>query len=559
MSQRDLGFAEDPSDVGLVEHWFSKSQLSDVIQVPFPAGSAASGVASVESDFVWYQRSFELPHAWQGSQVRLNFGACDHHTRVFVNGLEVGQNRGGYAPFSFDISYALQPGENQLVVRVSDSLSWSQPRGKQEGTTRWPIDYDGIIGIWQSVWLEPVEPVFIKDLASSFDLSTSTFSVTAGLSELSSGDVSVALLVEGKVVATMSETFEGREEVRLSLPVKDAHLWSPERPFLYDVKIDLKDTQGTVVDEVHSYAGLRSFEAREGEVLLNGEPIYLRGVLDQGYFPGGWYAAEHDEDFKRDIELTKALGFNLARKHQKAEDPRYLYWADKLGLLVWAEMPSGRIFAGDLIQSLTNEWLDLVRRDRAHPCVMAWVPFNESWGVWNQKDRPEQRAFVDGVVGLTRALDQSRFVVGNDGWEFSSGDLWTLHLYEGDGTPLGARLERVLADPEALLFEHGRVGALPGSDVSGLPVLLTECGGVGFLPEGYEGATFAYGELPDTLEEFERRCRGVAKDVSSAKPLVGYVWTQLTDIQQEINGVLSFERKPKLPLEVFREIFEGIG
>jgi hypothetical protein len=203
----------------------------------------------------------------------------------------------------------------------------------------------------------------------------------------------------------------------------------------------------------------------------------------------------------------------------------------------------------------------LIKRDRAHPCIMAWVPFNESWGVWHQAERPAQRAFVDGIAALTKALDASRLVVANDGWEYSSGDLWTLHLYEGMGKPIAERLAVVLDNPHSELYPDGRVGALPGADVSGLPVLLTECGGVGFVPEGYDGdhAAFAYGEMPASKAALENDIRKIAVDVSGANTLAGFVWTQLTDIQQEINGLLTFDREPKFELNVMREIFENIG
>jgi hypothetical protein len=323
---------------------------------------------------------------------------------------------------------------------------------------------------------------------------------------------------------------------------------------------------GGEADRVTSPCGVRELGRDGGRVLLNGAPLYLRGVLDQGYFPGGWYTAATDADLRRDVELTKQLGFNCARKHQKAEDPRYLHWADRLGLLVWSEMPSGRDFTTELSTALASEWMALVQRDRAHPCVMAWVPFNESWGVWSQAERPEERALVEGMVGLTRALDPTRPVVGNDGWEYSAGDLWTLHLYEGEVDDIGAQLARVLAEPSSPVLTDAspigpRLGALPGTDVSKLPVLLTECGGVGYLAPGSgrpEGL-FSYGELPGTPEALEARIRKVAEAVSRASDLSGFVWTQLTDTQQEVNGLLGFDRVPKLPAERLRAILSRVG
>lgn len=559
-------FAMDPADLGLRDGWQHRDSLPQRITVPFCVEAEASGIGDrTPADILWYHRTFECPAGWADDRLLLHFGASDQATRVFINGQEVGQNEGGYAPFAFDIAHCIRAGFNHISVRVQDSASWSQPRGKQEGTTRWPIDYDGVTGLWQTVWLEPLPTRSISDCFSTFVLSTQTLRFTVGLSGLFSGQLDVRVRHNGNLLADGQCGLDQRSEAKLtlSLPSNNLPLWSPDSPQLCELTLRLHDPQGQLIDEAESYLGLREITIVDGQIQLNNAPLYIRGVLDQGYFPEGWYTARHDDDFRRDIELTKALGFNCARKHQKAEDPRYLYWADRLGLLVWAEMPSGRIFSSDFVQSLTNEWLRLVRRDRAHPCVIAWVPFNESWGVWNQVDRPEQRALVDALVSLTRALDTSRLVIGNDGWEYSSGDLWTLHLYEGDAIPLADRLTEVLANPQALLQQDGRVGALAGANVDGLPVLLTECGGVGYqLGESAADVTeevFAYGDLPTTTAELERRIRGVAKDVHHARALQGFVWTQLTDVQQEMNGLLSFERKPKLPLSVLRAIFQSIG
>ena len=313
-------------------------------------------------------------------------------------------------------------------------------------------------------------------------------------------------------------------------------------------------------DEATSYTGLREVSVTAGQLCLNGAPLYLRGVLDQGYFPEGWYTATTDGALRRDVELTLAMGFNCARKHQKAEDPRYLYWADKLGLMVWAEMPSGRVFSTELVESLTTEWMELIKRDRAHPSIIAWVPFNESWGVWHQSERPEQRAFVDAVTSLTKALDDSRVVVGNDGWEYSSGDLWTLHLYDEE-SDVSSRLATLIEDPHSsVTSEFGgrdRVGALPGADVGGLPILLTECGGIGM--GSFSEEDFSYGNLAETPEALEARMHKIMKDVRSLEALQGFVWTQLTDVQQEINGLLYFDRQPKLPIAVLHDIFSKGG
>jgi len=554
-------FRMDAEDEGLHAGWFT-SGLPDAseITVPFPVESEASGIHESEpADVVWYQRDVEIPGEWQRT-VALRIGACDHWTRVFVNGQEVGQHRGGYAPFAFDIQHAAKPGTNRIVIRVEDSLSWTQPRGKQAGTTRWPIDYDSVTGIWQTVWLEPLPAVSIESTALKYSHATGELTYTACFSAQVEGTLTAEISRNGQLVASASVETGLRSEARMHMLIEDGDLWSPDAPNLYDVKLTLFNQHANEYDEVSSYLALREISVEDGKLCLNGKPLYLRGVLDQGYFPGGWYTPLTDEAIRSDVELTLAMGLNCTRKHQKAEDPRYLYWADKLGLMVWAEMPSGKIFSTELIETLTREWMDLVKRDRAHPSIIAWVPFNESWGVWHQADRPEQRAFVDGITALTKALDQTRPVIGNDGWEVSSGDLWTLHLYYAN-RGIATRLAELINKPATSVTDeyggHTRPGALPGADVTGLPILLTECGGVGF--GRYSDSDFSYGELPQTEQELEESIRQIANMIDAADPLQGFVWTQLTDIQQEINGLLYFDRQPKLPLSTLRQIFSSIG
>jgi hypothetical protein len=557
-------FQSDPLDAGLNSQWFNQANFNDLIIVPFAIESQASGQHNLKPENVnWYAREFSIPESWDDN-VLLHIGACDHWTRVFVNGLEVGQHRGGFVPIDIDITHALKIGVNQIVIRVEDSDSWTQPRGKQAGTTKWPIDYDTVTGIWQTVWLEPVSKLHITAIHSSFDLSTATLTCWVETNKQNTHRVEIALLEDEKSISKGANSFDSRAESKLKLDVRNLTLWSPESPIIYKLELKIIDQNDRLIDVAESYVGLREIGKNNGTITINGQPIYIRGVLDQGYFEQGWYTAISDDAIRKDVELTLALGFNCARKHQKIEDPRYLYWADKLGLLVWEEMPSGRVFSNELVRTLTDEWMSVLRRDRQHPCIIAWVPFNESWGIWNQIDRPEQRAFADGLVGITRALDQSRLIVGNDGWEYSSGDLWTLHVYEGETGNIQDRIARLMNDPGAAVSGSEsavgqRIGALPGSNVTGLPILLTECGGIGYTDGKLDGDEFAYGDLPTSEAALLDRFIHVANTIHDADQLCGYVWTQLTDVQQEINGVLYFDRTPKLPLETIRRIMLGVN
>jgi len=533
--------------------------------VPFALEAELSGVGDRSAHpILWYRREVELAPELLAERLFLHVGACDFETRLFVNGRSVGQHRGGYAPISCEISHAAQPGTNTFVLRVEDRTTWSQPRGKQiTGERPAIVDYDRVTGIWQTVWLEPLPHRFVEDLWSQYHVATRRLQVHVAFDALFDGDVTATLRDAERSVVEGSAPGLGRPECHLSLEVPEPRLWSPDTPHLYELEVRL-GRDGATVDRVRSPLGLREVSCGDGRLLLNGEPIALRGILDQGYFPGGWYTAPRDEDLRRDVELVRAMGLNTVRKHQKAEDPRYLHWADRLGLLVWTEMPSGRDFTGRLVADTTQEWMELVRRDRGHACVMAWVPFNESWGVWQLAERPEQRGFVEGLVGLTRTLDPSRPVLGNDGWEFAAGDVWGVHSYATRGPELVERVRALRADPHGPVLAEGdsilgvKRGALPGADPSGLPMVLSECGGIGFVAgSAAPEQAFAYGELPDGPEDLEARIRELAAAIRSCPELAGFVWTQFTDVQQEINGLLDFERRPKLPLERLREIFTG--
>lgn len=554
-------FDVDEENRGQQEDWPSRTVWSNQIIVPFAPGTSAS---SVSLDFdptrVWYHRTFSRPN-WPASETILHIGACDYHTRVYVNGQFVGEHRGGYSPVRINITSGLTSAINHLVIRAEDSGSWQQPRGKQAGDTRWPIDYDPIIGIWQTVWLEPVQSSHIVSTATGYKMTEQCLDLTINLSGQVQGSLQISLRQSAREVSELTIDTGSRSEIKASLPINSPELWSPDSPVLYDLYIKLLSSSGEQLDSIQSYTGLREINILDGKLCLNQQPLYIKGLLDQGYFPEGWYTPVDDAAMIHDIELVQAMGFNLVRKHQKAEDPRFLYWADRKGLMVWSEMPSGRIFCADLIEQLTLEWLQLMRRDQPHPCVICWVPFNESWGVWHQRSRSQQRAFVDATVALTKSIDNTRPVIGNDGWEFSSGDLFTLHLYDSSAAQLIAKLRELIADPQAPLSssEQARPGALPGADPSGLPLVLSECGGIGYVNVATTAELFAYGDLPETPTALSERIQELANALTQIDELQGFVWTQLTDIQQEINGLLYFDRTPKLPLHQIKTLFETTG
>ena len=555
-------FQTDPDQIGQAQGWPNGLPSPDVIIVPFAPGTQASCAACPQDcQAVWYERTIaDLP--WSSAETLLHIGAADHTTTIWINGHQVAHHRGGYSPITTNIAPFLRAMPNRIVIRVSDTTSWQQPRGKQAGDTRWPIDYDPIIGIWQTVWLEPVPAVRVSQVHYRFDLAEQRLTVITQLSQHSDVDIEIELQQPNGQPLYVRGSAKGRSAVSLSLGISNPRLWHPEDPHLYPVRIRLIEDE-TETDCVESYTGLRSLSVADDKILLNGEPVYLRGVLDQGYFPEGWYTATTDSALKQDVELTLALGFNLARKHQKFEDPRYLYWADRLGLMVWSEMPSGRIFSETLVTDLTQEWTALVRRDQAHPCIVGWVPFNESWGLWHQSERREQRHFADAIYHLTKALDPTRPVVTNDGWEYSTGDYWTLHLYDSTSAALQSRLASLTQNPAQSIHDgpNPRSGALAGADPRHLPLLLTECGGIGLVTNPDIGAAdaFFYGDMPQDASAFLARTAELLNAINDTSKLRGFVWTQLTDVQQEINGLLDFHRNPKVPLQALRKLIEQTG
>jgi beta-galactosidase/beta-glucuronidase len=561
-------FAFDDGERGLEEGWQDGRKLPGRIVVPFPYQSELSGIGDKSiHECVWYARSFEFDGAWKGRDLLLNFGAVDYHATVWVNGHEVGHNQGGHVPFTFDIAPFVREGENRLTLRVVDRQDPRQPRGKQSVSgLPHDIDYYNTTGVWQTVWVEPVPPVRIEELRITSLAQKNLLFISVYLHAPSSDWRIVAEASdEGRVVA--------RDEKRtavatgwLTLSIPFAKYWSPESPYLYDLRVQLYDDD-TLLDEVTSYAGLRSIEMREGRVLLNGEPVYLKMVLDQGYWPEGLLAAPSDEALQADVGWAKTFGFNGARKHQKIEDPRWLYWCDRLGLLVWGEMPNAREWSSLAEEQLAAEWKRAVRRDYNHPCVVAWVPVNESMGFPELgREHPGQYAFIERMVTGTRRIDPTRPVIDNDGWEHTDiTDICAIHDYtptaEGLRERYKATLESGELPPRVWLAEKPLFAR--GSRYRGQPIVLSEVGGFLMVPrevppEERDMLYQFYGSV-DTNEELVSKYRDLMEGIASLPFLAGFCYTQLTDIEQESNGLLTYDRRAKIApervAELHRELF----
>ncbi len=560
-------FAFDGGDVGLGDGWFDGRGLPREIIVPFPYQAKLSGINEKEiHEVIWYARTVEYRPEWKGMDLLLHFGAVDYASTVWVNGKLVGGNRGGHVPFSFDIGPYVHEGHNRIVVRVEDRQDLTQPRGKQawNGMPH-GIDYFCTSGIWQTVWLETVPQCRVESLRITPDLEDELFRVRVYLHAPASNWTIELDLMDGDEVVSSVRKDTSNAAAQVKLRAENPKLWSPETPHLYDIVVRLKQN-GELVDEVRSYAGMRSVELRNGEFLLNGEPIYMKMVLDQGYWPEGFMTAPSDDALRADVEITKAMGFNGSRKHQKVEDPRWLYWCDKLGLLVWGEMANARAWSPEAEETFLAEWRRVVQRDYNHPCLVTWVPLNESWGVPEiAKGHAAQYAFVERAVSLTRFLDPYRPVIDNDGWEHTDvTDICTIHDYTATGAEMIEKYrETALGGPlPELSWWDGRVTFADGAVYRGQPVMLTEVGGFLIKPywlpkDQWDVLYETYGSVDDPAEllaKYQELMAGIA----SLHFVSGFCYTQLTDVEQEANGLLTYDRKPKLPIEEIRRINDSL-
>lgn len=527
------------------------------IVVPFAFESPKSGIADTAfHPWVWYRRSFTPPAAWQGRRLLLNFGAVDYRAAVWVNGQFVGSHEGGNTPFSFDITAVAKPGvASTVMVRAEDPpTDRFIPRGKQY----WQLKSRGIFytrtsGIWQSVWLEAAGDAYLEKVRITPSLDGRALFEAKAARGADGAELAVEIKWENEVAAAGTAKFTG-PAAHLELRVRDPRLWSHTGPNLYTVHYELR-RGGQVVDRVESYMGFREVSTGNGRFFLNGRPTYLKMVLDQGYWPESLLTPPSEEAIINDIKWTKEMGFNGARKHQKLEDPVFLYHADRLGLLVSDEMANAYEFDPDYAARFTREWLEVVERDYSHPSVVMWVPINESWGVPNLRD-PAQQNHLRALYTLTRSLDKTRPVVDNDGWEHvETMDLFTIHDYAGTGERLYAKYKD-LGKPGERIPDNARAILLPGVSYNGSPFLLSEFGGIAYVLPGSQVPADAWGyagveKSPDAVLA---RLRGLYEAIARIPAFAGICYTQLTDVEQEVNGLLTYDRKMKFDPAKLREI-----
>lgn len=559
-------FAFDDEKVGEEKGWYSQFPKEKEIRVPFSYETKLSGIQDESRhDVVWYHKTIVL----DGKQLAekktiLHFEGTDYYTKVWVNGKMVGTHTGGYSRFSLDITEAVKVGENSIVAKVEDSFDMQQPRGKQ----RWKNEnygcwYVQTTGIWKTVWMEQVPFVYLKGIKMTPVFSEGMLQVEY---EMNAASFDQDIMVEA--VVTFEEEFINKvavaapmERIKTTIPVyaQDGYdwsirSWSPAEPHLYDIVFRVT-CNGQVVDEVKSYFGMREIRIDNGVILLNGVPLYQRLILDQGYWEDSHLTPPSEEALMEDIDKIKELGYNGLRKHQKVEDERFLYWCDVKGMLVWSEAPAAYQFSDKAIELFTREWMEIVRQNYNHPAIITWTPFNESWGIPNVEVNKEQQYFTESIYYLTKAFDKERPVTVNDGWEHTISDIITLHDYEANGEIFYNRyynhMEEIL---ETSMYHSNHKSAFAnGYEYNGQPILISEFGGIAF---NNDDSGWGYGEKVANKEEFVKRFDGITTAIKEIPHICGFCYTQVTDVQQEINGLMYIDRSFKIDPEIIKEINE---
>lgn len=561
---------------GMEKAFYKSTGFDDKITVPFCPESKLSGVEY--TDFInniWYQRSITMPQNWAGKIIMLNFGAVYYNSEVFIDGRLAGRHFGGSTSFSIDITKFVCDGmAHSLVVHAySDPRTLKQPAGKQNvRLTQFECMYTRCTGIWQTVWMEPVAPEALARTQVITDIDQKQIIIHPEFASQTASTFTVTIKDGDKVVA--KQTVKAQNSSTVVIPVKSPKLWSPENPFLYDVTYEVKDASGAVLDKVESYIGMRKIHIEGNKIYLNNEPFYQRLVLDQGFYPDGICTAPSDEALKHDIELSLAAGFNGARLHQKVFEERFHYWADHLGYITWGEAPSWGMNANDpeVARNFISEWSEEVVRDRNHPSIVTWTPMNEEW--W--PDRVQYPRFVSDVYDLTKMLDPTRPVCDVSGGVHIKTDIWATHNYEQNPAKLkeivfnGTRWFQTPNEYPGIHRENVGFNRPDDNelydfltyDAPTMPYILDEFGGIKWV-KGQDKETgndtnksWGYGEPPHSLEEFYARLEGqVDALMSIADNVWGYCYTQLTDVEQEQNGIYFYDRSVKFDMERIKAIF----
>lgn len=548
-------FEIDNAKVGMEKEFYKRDSLDGKIVVPFSPESALSGVGHTDFMYaVWYRRGIEIPKEWEGKHVILHIDACDHTTRVFVNGKSVGTKHvGGYTSFSYDITKALREENNYLTVYAEDDVrAGKQFSGKQSRRLNsYGCYYTRTTGIWQTVWLEAVEPAHVVSYQAYPNVSESSVTLAIRTQGAACGStLRVSAFYEGKPMGgAKTEILSATEHVKIDLA--EAHLWECGNGRLYDLMFEL--TENGKTDVMYGYFGLREVKlTKEHGLQLNGKTVFGRFVLDQGFYPDGIITAPSDDALRFDIEASMACGFNGARLHQKVFEPRFLYHADTHGYMVWAEAGNWGFdhteFAS--LEYFLSEWLEEVERDFSHPSIIGWCPFNETWDVNGKR---QCIPLIDAVYDITKALDGTRPVIADSGsYPTTRTDAHDVHDYEQDPEKFRANYAQI--EEGVLNDQLYRRDPKRQKYNTALPVFVSEYGGIKWVT-GSDENSWGYGNSVTSEEEFFRRLKGLTDAMLDNPHIFGFCYTQLTDVEQEKNGVLTYERSFKFAPEKFAEVF----
>lgn len=545
-----FAFGEDVRDTAALA-----GKLPRTINVPFSYETQLSGIGDeTRHKTVWYARRIS---GRANKRTLLHLEGADYFTRVYLNGKLVGSHTGAYSRATFDLTPVLGKKEGLLVIRCDDCNSPAQVRGKQ----RWEGEnfgcwYVQTTGIYKSVWLEYVDRVHLSALKITPDLNDYSvhfdFSVSAPSQDV---EVKFEISYEGKLIGRVcAMAAEGNNKCSLCLNSEQltyqVECWSPEHPALYDLTVRVFH-KGKPVDEVGSYFALRDYRAVGDKILLNGRPFYARLLLDQGYWKESGITPPDEAALIKDIELSKAMGFNGVRKHQKVEDERFFYYADIMGFTVWCELPSNHWQSDDTAAEIVGEWMRIVRQNYNHPSLVTWVVFNESWGVRNILTNSAQSSLATGLYHLTKSFDSMRPVISNDGWEHAMSDILTLHDYEQDGAKLFSRYSTLKKMTEGSSENAQPMPFANGYSYRGQPIMIGEFGGTAYQKNAVDGS-WGYGTGVGSDEEFLARFASLVSAIDDMN-ISGFCYTQITDVQQEVNGLLREDRTPKVPLEEIKK------
>jgi beta-galactosidase/beta-glucuronidase len=546
-------FNFDDLNTGEKQKWYISHEYSQKIIVPFVYQSELSGINTSDiHDVVWYEKNFNIEEKFKEKNIIVKFGAVDFYTKVWINGIFVGEHTGGYSSFDLNITkYINYDEDNIITLRVEDdSYLMEQPRGKQMWTDKtFGCWYKRYTGIWQPVWIDIVDEIHVESFNITPDIDNRKVGVKVYLNKYSSPiSVGIKITFKDQCISNLKFITDKRP---IDVDVNIEHnmfewngiaLWDCENPNLYDIEFTVYNNERPV-DVVKSYFGMRKVSVYKNKIHINNVPFYQKLLLNQGYYDKGHITPKNDEAIINDIKYIKDLGFNGIRIHEKIESPRFLYWCDKMGLLVWEEMPSAYVFSNRSIKLLINEWQDIIERDYNHPCIIIWVTFNESWGVSNLLSDKSQQAYVKAAYNLTKAMDQTRLVVGNDGWEHTETDICTYHDYVKKGEELVEAykdIDKFVNGVPAKLYP--RYTFADGHKYSGQPVIISEFGGISMANDSGWG----YNDKVKDDNEFIDRIRSLVMAIKSLDYVCGYCFTQFTDVEQEQNGLMTMDRKFKI-------------